>query len=168
MNLASLHASLLERDPARLENPSAAVAALLKRIGNYRESYERDTLKQRLDKLQADAEKQKRQVTQKEKDDLRDQVASQAREIYYRSDIAMGVLIYYQAELKSRDLKLPDLSAAGDAFRIYRDHMDIFSLYRQALEKFQTAHRIAQTEKKDELSVKMLMKLEPASPGPER
>jgi hypothetical protein len=164
MNLASLHASLLERDPARLGNPSAAIEALLKRIGNYRESYERDTLKLRMDKLQADAEKQKREATQKEKDELRDQVAEQARDIYYRSDIAMGVLIYYLAELKSRDMGLPVESATGGAFGIYRNHMDIFSLYRQALEKFLTAYRIARAEKKDELSIKLLMTSEPVSP----
>lgn len=152
MNLTNLYASLLEGKSSHLKDPLATIDRLIVKITEFRNRYEENRYKEEEKKLQKLAKTQKREVTKAERADLRRSITEEANTIYFKIDIALGVLTYYKAELQ-----VASLAKGTTSWQIYSDQKKIFQAYHQALVRFQNALSTIEEGTQTELAIKLLL-----------
>lgn len=151
MNLSDLYALLIDSGDAPVEE--GELRQMIARIGEYRDSYEGNRYKAEIESLEADAKAKKKEgVTEEQKKQLRSQIAEEAKNIYYSTDIASGVLSYYLAEHVIRGG-----TSSSDPMEILRGEGALFSLYRDALVRFTRALAFAEAQPSKRLAVRLLL-----------
>ncbi len=153
MNLANLYAVMAEKGGKDTSEMEKNLYAILDNINRYRVEYENLEYESRLEALQEAAKAQGTEVSEKEKADLRKQVAEQASGIYYRLDAAAGILGFYLAELR-----INSLPEKTDPAEILREHEVIIRSYSDSYRLFKMSAESAElnpTEAGTELALRM-------------
>jgi len=157
MNLSNLYAFLLEYSPEVLKNPGNEISSLITKISSYRENYEKGKYETDLKNLEKEAEASKKKVSEGEKLELREEISEKAGEIYYKIDIALGVLKYYRAELLFNErINIPGQEASS-AYTLYNNNKKIYAIYNEALQRFENALDIAENSGNKKLYIKLLL-----------
>lgn len=157
MNLSNLYAYLLETGSGSLQDPFDSIQKLIVKITRFRNEYEEEKFKNGQKKLHKLAKTQKREVTEAELADLRRSITESANAIYFKIDIALGVLTYYQAELLKASLNKPGEYSTTAAWGLYKNQKEVFSGYNQALTQFQKALSTIEDDSQAELKIKLLL-----------
>jgi len=154
LNLTTLFAFSIENRPGLIQNPLKDADAMINRITSYRQGYENNLYTIRYDELSKEAKSQNRKVLKSEEDTLREEISQEARQIYYRLDVARGILQFYKAELTRINLLT---GATDDAYKIFKKHEGLFSIYNEALSAFQSSREEAENRQNPGLQVKLLL-----------
>jgi len=157
MNLSNLYVYFIEIRSKILTDPINEINSLVRKIDDYRNNYETTRFNQDLEALEKTAKTEKRKVAEAEKAALKKKIAQEAILIYYRIDIAMGVLKFYNAELFAAKEFSPDRGPRGDAMSIYRTNREIYELYADALKRFDNALVTARAQCSQKLIIKLLL-----------
>ena len=157
MNLANLYAYSLETGHEINENPLKTIDALINEITSFRNSYEEKTYKQRK-KTETRKAKAKKIILSPEKlAAIKQEIIHQANEIYFKIDIALGVLLYYKTELRHLAWEKPEGTDDQTAFNLYSGQKEIFDGYKRALSRFRKAISTVNSPSQAPLKVKLLL-----------
>ncbi|PKL41151.1 MAG: hypothetical protein CVV44_00500 [Spirochaetae bacterium HGW-Spirochaetae-1] len=154
LNLTTLFAFSIENKPGLIQNPLKDADAMIDRITSYRQGYENNLYTIRYDELSKEAKSQNRKILKSEEDALREEISRESRQTYYRLDVARGILLFYKAELTRMNLLT---GATDDAYKIYKNHEGLFSIYNEALSAFQSSREEAENRQNPGLQVKLLL-----------
>ncbi len=157
MNMVNLTAMLMERRDPHAAVSERDITALIGRIADYRDNYEKNRFKSELEGLKADAKAKKREVTEEETDALRRRIAESAKAIYYTTDIASAVMQYSYAENFLAEAK--PAGKSNGAMDVYRRNEKAVSTYAGALARFESALSFADSQPSKRLLVKLLLNM---------
>ena len=152
MNLSNLYAFLLDNNIKVLDNPQKDIGKLIERIANFRSSYEEKKLKAEMEELETKAKSEKRKPRKDEIDEINNKIKNEAADIYYKIDISVGVLKFYEGELLSREGY-----SKSSALNIYNYNNKLFNIYAGALKRFQDAVTTAENRQFKKLMVKLML-----------
>ncbi|MCU0821700.1 MAG: hypothetical protein MUC95_04405, partial [Spirochaetes bacterium] len=163
LNSTHLYTFMLENRITGPADPSAQVDALLKKIEDYKNSYEAARLKEENDKLKNEAEAKKREVTAGELNAVKDIVSSETAEKYFTLDIAAGILKFRKAE-QMRESAGEKNNYSGErnitrSFAYYKFNKDLFDLYSEAEIGFENALAKAELRPSRKLQIKLLLNI---------
>lgn len=159
INLANLYAFMLENNIVLLKNPVSEIDALIKHIAGYHDSYEKKRFDEEFEKLKKEAKSRKRDISAQETQDLKKTIQDEAVNITYTVNIALGVLKYYKAEMiYYRDVN-PGKNLIESSFNLYENNRELFDLYLNAKNSFETALINARLMTSKRLQVKLLMNI---------
>jgi|GEM_PF-2887264 len=157
MNLANLYAYSLETGHEIQENPLKTINELINEITSFRNNYEEKTYEQRR-KTEIQKAKAKNTTVSLEKlSGIKQEIIQQANEIYFKLDIALGVLLYYKTELRHLAWKKPEGTDDQKAFELYSGQREIFKGYKRSLSRFTKAINTIKSPSQAPLKVKLLL-----------
>ncbi len=156
MNLVNLQATFIENNLQSRELSADDINKLIEKINSFRQNYENNKFKEDIKELKKNAEIRDKKVEEKDIADLKKKIKQDADNVYYKIDIALGVLYFYKAELFDDAYKVTSADEK-DALTYIKKGTEIYSLYSKALSKFEKALDSAENYESKKLYIKLLL-----------
>ncbi len=156
MNLVNLQATFIDNRLQSMESSEDDINKLIEKINSFRQSYEDNKFKEDIKELKKEAEIREKKVGDKDIADLKKKIKEDADNVYYKIDIALGVLYFYKAELYDDAYKITS-SDEKDALQYLKKGTELYSLYSKALSKFEKALDSAENFESKKLYIKLLL-----------
>ena len=156
MNLVNLQATFIENNLQSRESSADDINKLIEKINSFRQNYENNKFKEDIKELKKNAEIREKKIEEKDIADLKKKIKEDADNVYYKIDIALGVLYFYKAELYDDYYKITSADEK-DALAYIKKGTEIYSLYSKALSKFEKALDSAENYESKKLYIKLLL-----------
>jgi hypothetical protein len=127
MNLVNLYALRFESND-KSPDIKNELSSLLKRAEKFRNDYEKIAYDSAYDALKSEAKATKRTISDEEIADLKQKIKDESDNIYYRIDGAIGILIFYYAELLRKEI----LNLSEDPKILVKKHSELSEQYYRA------------------------------------
>ncbi len=153
-NISEIYAYMIENEILFNDNTLKEISLLFGKIDKFKEDYE----KENYEKQYAALKKEKKVVglkpTEQESEALKEKIAKEALEKYYKVDISLGILGFYKAEILRKQFNEKNIQ---NATRFYEENKKVFDQYNRSIISLEAAYQQSANSNNSEMTVKLLL-----------